>query len=627
MSTPTAWGTEFLVNTNTFGGKVSPTITSLANGRFVVAWSDAFESGISGHAVRAQVFNADGSKAGVEFLVNTTITGNQWEPTITTLAGRRFLVAWNDDSQSSRDPYYTAVRAQVFNDDGSKAGAEILVNTPTTLSQYDPTTTALANGRFAVAWSGSDTNGSGVRAQMFNVDGSKAGAEFLVNTTTIYDQSEPKITTLSDGRFVVVWTNESSGADTSYLAVQAQVFKSDGSKIGAEFLVNTTFYNWQWQPTITALADGRFVIAWTDESRSGGDPSGRAVRAQIFNSNGSKASAELLVNTTITDNQWEPTITALSDGRFVVAWRDNSESSVSKTSSVRAQVFNVDGTRTGAEFLVKSNAGPYYDLEPKITSTALADGRFVVAWSDNSQSGGDSYGFSVRAQIFDPRTAAVNLVGSVAGDDLVGTIFNDTIKGSLGNDRLRGGAGDDRLYGGGDNDTLMGEVGNDLLDGGTGNDRLIGNGGNDTLIGGIGKDSLSAGAGNDILIGGAEADQLSGAAGADTFRYQNLNDSLLPTARRDWIRDLAIGTDIIDGPNTMSAAALVEAGAATRLTAGAISGVLTPGTFVANGAASFTVGTRTYLALNDASAGFQAANDSVINITGFTGSLTDLVIV
>ena len=110
-----------------------------------------------------------------------------------------------------------------------------------------------------------------------------SGAEFLVNTTTANFQSQPTITALPDGRFVVSWTdNSASGGDMSSFAVRAQLFNADGSKSGAEFLVNTTTANGQLQPTITGLADGRFVISWTDYSAVGGDTSGTAIRAQVF---------------------------------------------------------------------------------------------------------------------------------------------------------------------------------------------------------------------------------------------------------------------------------------------------------------------------------------------------------
>ena len=79
---------------------------------------------------------------------------------------------------------------------------------------------------------------------------------------------------------------------------------------GDEFLVNTATADDQLLPSIAALADGRFVVAWTDNSLSGDDPSSNAVRAQIFNADGSKSGGEFLVNTTTTSGQGDPSITS-----------------------------------------------------------------------------------------------------------------------------------------------------------------------------------------------------------------------------------------------------------------------------------------------------------------------------
>ena len=521
MATPVKWGTEFLVNTTTAGGQTEPTITALANGRFVVAWTDDSRSGgdTSSFAVRAQVFNADGSPSGAEFLVNTTTTGTQFEPTITALADGRFVVAWKDDSASGGDTSSTAVRAQVFNADGSIFGAEFLVNTTTASHQVRPTITALADGRFVVAWADNSASGGdiftyAVRAQVFNADGSTSGAEFLVNGTTVGSQYQPTITALADGRFVVAWTDTSaSGGDTSGVAVRARVFNADGSTPGAEFLVNTTTAGLQSFPTITGLADGRFVVAWVDTSLTGGDISGEAVRAQVFNDDGSPSGAEFLVNTTTVGQQSEPSITALADGRFVVAWRDGSLSGGDTSSlAIRAQVFNANGSTSGAEFLVNTTTASH-QREPTIT--ALADGRFVVAWRDDSFSGGDTSSSAVRAQIFDPREAAVNLSGTALNDDLHGTGFGDTISGSFGKDKLVGAAG---------NDILSGEQGNDTLLGGLGNDRVSGGSGNDRVFGGIGNDRLTGGAGVDRVTGNAGADVFVFATGSGTDTVTDFTD-------------------------------------------------------------------------------------------------------
>ena len=130
----------------------------------------------------------------------------------------------------------------------------------------------------------------------------KWGGEFLINTTTVNDQEYPLIKGLADGRFVAMWTDEShTSGDLSWDDVRGQLFNADGSKAGAEFLVNTTTSGFQNDVDVTALPDGRFAAVWTDMSKTGGDQSAGAVRMQLFNPDGSKSGAELLVNTA-TDN-------------------------------------------------------------------------------------------------------------------------------------------------------------------------------------------------------------------------------------------------------------------------------------------------------------------------------------
>jgi Ca2+-binding RTX toxin-like protein len=172
--------------------------------------------------------------------------------------------------------------------------------------------------------------------------------------------------------------------------------------------------------------------------------------------------------------------------------------------------------------------------------------------------------------------------------------------------------------------------------GNTNANRITGNLANNQLSGGAGMDTLIGGAGMDTLIGGAGADLLTGGSGtgvdatADTFKLTSLSESLL--ASFDRLTDLVIGTDSIDGPSAVSATNLKDGlGTVTALTEGAIQAVLTATAFAKAGAATFTYGsgtsTRTFLALNDSTAGFLAANDAVVEITGYSGSLATLAVV
>jgi Ca2+-binding RTX toxin-like protein len=151
----------------------------------------------------------------------------------------------------------------------------------------------------------------------------------------------------------------------------------------------------------------------------------------------------------------------------------------------------------------------------------------------------------------------------------------------------------------------------------------------DSIQSANGNDILFGGAGNDVLSGRGGADILNGGAGVDTFRFDSLSDSLLGS--HDVIQDLNIGTDVIDGPSSMGAAGVAASlvrklGNVVSLTEAAIQRVLTPTTFVSNGASTFTFGNRAFVALNDARAGFSAQTDSLIEITGYRGNLSNLSI-
>jgi hypothetical protein len=284
-----------------------------------------------------------------------------------------------------------------------------------------------------------------VRAQIFNASGSKFGGEILVNTSTSGAQLDPWVAGLSDGSFVVTWQDEPAGVDTDG-DIRAQIFDANGGTSGGEILVNTTTAGEQYDPTATMLSDGRFVVTWTDSSGSGGDTSGDALRGQVFNANGTKSGVEFLINTTTAGNQQGQAIAPLGDGRFVVAWADFSKTGGDKDKgAIRAQVFNPDGSKSGKEFLVNTTTK---DTQTSPTITTLLDGRFVVAWSDFSHNGRDKSEAAVRAQIFDPRDGPVNVTGTAIGDDLVGTRFKDVFNGGAGDDRLDGGRGADTLTGG-----------------------------------------------------------------------------------------------------------------------------------------------------------------------------------
>ena len=471
-------GPEFLVNTTYLLEQSLSEVTGLTNGRFVVTWQDLSQTGgdTNGYATRARIFNADGTRFGAEILVNTTTASYQIDPDITALADGRFLIVWTDFSASGGDTSSNAVRGQFFNANGSKSGIEFVINTTTTGPQNEANVTTLKNGGFVVSWTdqshtGGDAFVAAVYVQVFDAGGAKLGVEQRVNTSTFGDQSQSDVTALKNGGFVVTWTDYQEALDDpSIYAERMRVYNASGTALSGQLLVNTTTIGQQFDPEITALTNGRFVVTWTDGSGVDGHLD-KAIRAQVFNADGSVRGAEFAVNTTSDFDQIHPTVTALAGGRFVIAWKDSSQTGDDTSlSAVRAQVFNANGTKSGAEFVVCTTVlGAQF--EPSLST--LADGRFVVSWTDFSQTFGDVSGFAVRGQIFDARRAAITLNGTAAADDYLGITFADVLNGAAGADNLSGAGGNDTIGGGGGADTLQGGAGQDGLTGGTGADLFL----------------------------------------------------------------------------------------------------------------------------------------------------------
>ncbi len=163
-------GEEFKVNSDTSGEHSTPSIAVLEDGGFVITW-DADEQDGSSTGVFGQRFDQAGGKIGKEFHINTHTKGHQESCSITALKDGGFVVAWTSDGGA--DGSDEDIYAQRFASDGSKAGMEFLVNTHTDSVQRFSSITALEDGGFVIAWESYDQDGSdyGVYARRFDKDG------------------------------------------------------------------------------------------------------------------------------------------------------------------------------------------------------------------------------------------------------------------------------------------------------------------------------------------------------------------------------------------------------------------------------------------------------------------------
>jgi hypothetical protein len=477
----TRYASEFPVNTYITNDQRRPSVAKLNDGNFVITWYSVGQDGSSA-SIYGQLFKADGAKFASEFPVNTYTIGEQSWPSIAGLSDSKFVITWHSQGQDG-DSY--GIYGQLFNANGTKFASEFQINICTINNQEIPSAIGLSNGKFVVTWMSHSQDGSewGIYGQAFNADGSKYASEFQVNTYTTNIQSYPSIAGLINGKFVATWSsqdqdNDAGGiygqlfkVDTAPILVnnnltigkgetvtlttnnlsttdvddddatltftvsnvqhgqfelksnpgtpitsftQQQIidgniqFVHDGSDIaptyqvnvgdewlttdstavavtfgnrvpiGSEFQVNTYTAGDQDFPSVTKLSDGKFVVTW-----QGRDGDSYGICGQIFNANSTKFLSEFKINTYTTDMQWGcPPVAGLNDGKFVVTWMSNGQDG--SAFGIYGQMYNADGSKYSSEFRVNTQAGGNQNY-PSVTR--LNDGKFVVTWQSDAQDG------------------------------------------------------------------------------------------------------------------------------------------------------------------------------------------------------------------------------------------------
>ncbi|WP_298863435.1 calcium-binding protein [uncultured Sulfitobacter sp.] len=269
-------------------------------------------------------------------------------------------------------------------------GSEFQINTNIQNGQSSPKISSLQNGGYVVVWEsyiGTLVPGSSykrnvydVKAQILDANGNKVGAEFTVNTIPEYTSDRPAVDTLADGSFVIAYQTDEG-------EIYMRRYMADGTAMGGEELVNTTVSGRRTNPEITALDDGGFVVSW---DQIDGTYSPIDIKAQRFDATSTMVGSEFAVNTYAADNQINSSLTALNSGGFVTVW--SSDGQDGSEEGIYGRVYNAAGV-AGSEFRVNNYTTDEQRL-PQVSS--LASGGFVVVWQSWDQESDTYYG--VRGQ-------------------------------------------------------------------------------------------------------------------------------------------------------------------------------------------------------------------------------------
>ncbi len=216
-----------------------------------------------------------------------------------------------------------------------------------------------------------DGDGSGIFGQRWNAAGVQQGGEFLINATTLGNQSLPAVGADNGGNFVVVWSGEGPG---DAAGIFARLYTVAGSPRGDEIAINTTTADTQSDADVAVDNGGDFIVVW-----SGAGPADvQGIYARVFNSNGTPASSEIQVNVDTTGVQSRPTVATDSNGDFVVVWESMSAGG---DWDIFFQRFSRSGSAQGGP--VRAHAATAGAQRNPAVSRA-SNGSFVVVWEGDS---------------------------------------------------------------------------------------------------------------------------------------------------------------------------------------------------------------------------------------------------
>jgi serralysin len=522
-------GVETRVNTYVTDEQSHPSVAALSGGGYVVTWSSDLQDG-SNYGIYMQRYNASGVAQGTETQVNTYTSSYQWYPSVAALSGGGYVVTWGSVGQ---DGDADGIYMQRYNASGVAQGSETLVNTYTTSNQSSPSVAAFSSGGYVVTWTSLAQDGSalGIYMQRFDNSGGALGSETLVNTYTTNIQSDPSVTTLSDGSYVVTWM--SVGQDGSGEGVYMQRYNASGVAQGSETRVNTTTNFSQLEPSVAPISGG-YVVTWSSLNQAG---TNYDIYMQRYNLSGVAQGSETRVNATTGNNQTGPSVAALADGGYVVTWQSNDQDG--SNFGIYMQRYDASGGAQGSETLVNTYT-TYDQAQPSVT--VLPDGSYVVTWSSNGQDG-SSYGVYSKLYTAVDSVITVAATTDYTGQTLTnkdGITFTAAATATFTADQFGAGLIDNAVAITGNANTNAIVINKTTAPAFTAAGWTFTNwtAGTDTITinGTAVADTITGSSQNDSINGGTGADSMSGGAGDDTYVVDDVGDTITEASGTDTVQ-------------------------------------------------------------------------------------------
>jgi len=284
-------------------------------------------------------------------------------------AGTGFVVVYNQRDHFDGPQF---LRAQRYSGIGIKIGPEFGITNPGRIGQHQ--VTQLADGGFVVVWSAGPTHSAEIYARRYNGNGVAITKEFVVNTTLAGIQGSPTVAAMANGGFVVAWLSAVAGGKAD---IFAQRYAANGAKAGGQLRLTATPEESESVVVVGSLHNDGFVVAWSSSNNIIGDH----LRGRRYTSAGLPSGAEFLISgpAGAVPPRSDPTLSVLDDDRFLLAYGRAGEIYAKLLGAMAAD------DADAPEFKVNSAALAGFRGYP--SSVALSNRNMFVAWEMDPAAG------------------------------------------------------------------------------------------------------------------------------------------------------------------------------------------------------------------------------------------------
>ncbi|HTR40972.1 MAG TPA: hypothetical protein VMH87_05100, partial [Pseudomonadales bacterium] len=333
---------------------------------------------------------------GTQYAIIGSLPGDQVYPDVAIGTNGGYVV-WQDNIT---DPVGEGISAMQLNSTLSGSGSTFQVNTTTTNDQQNARVALLSKGGAAFVWERGPANHQHIYGRILNAKNVWLNTtNFVLTTYTNSFQCNPAIAALTNGNLVVVWSSYNQFASNSQLDVYGQLLKTNGTRIGTNFLINEfTGFN-QRNPAVAALNNGGFVVVWVSEQERSTAPdwgtniiqySASAVPLPsvdiyqrlytISGTNAVPSTDEILVNQD--ENPCSsPQVAAAADSSYMVTWSANNMANTANGWDIYERSFT-NGSGGNVMLVNSSTYGDQYN--PRIS---VIGGDYMIVWTSLGQDG------------------------------------------------------------------------------------------------------------------------------------------------------------------------------------------------------------------------------------------------